>query len=79
MSPEVLSIIGILLGLAILIVFALKGVPLYVLAPLAALVVAIFLAVPYWKANWAVKNRRRSVSAGVQPRDPAWNRRSNHA
>jgi H+/gluconate symporter-like permease len=42
MSPEVLSIIGILLGLAILIVFALKGVPLYVLAPLAALVVAIF-------------------------------------
>lgn len=42
MSPEVLSIIGILLGLAILIVFALKGVSLYVLAPLAALVVAIF-------------------------------------
>ena len=46
---------------------------------ISALVVAIFLAVPYWKANWAVKNRRRSVSAGVQPRDPAWNRRSNHA
>lgn len=42
MSPEVLSIIGILLGLAILIVFALKGVSLYVLAPFAALVVAIF-------------------------------------
>lgn len=39
---EVLSIIGILLGLLVLIVFALKGVPLYVLAPLAALVVAIF-------------------------------------
>jgi len=39
---EVLSIIGILLGLLILIVFALRGVPLYVLAPLAALVVAIF-------------------------------------
>ena len=46
---------------------------------ISALVVAIFLAVPYWKANWAVKNRRRSVSAGVQSRDPAWNRRSNHA
>ena len=46
---------------------------------ISALVVAIFLAIPYWKANWAVKNRRRSVSAGVQPRDPAWNRRSNHA
>lgn len=42
MSPEVLSIIGILLGLAILIVLAMKGVSLYVLAPLAALVVAIF-------------------------------------
>lgn len=42
MTPEILSIIGILLGLAVLIVFALKGVPLYVLAPLAALVVAIF-------------------------------------
>jgi len=39
---EVLSIVGILLGLLVLIVFALKGVPLYVLAPLAALVVAIF-------------------------------------
>ena len=46
---------------------------------ISALVVAIFLAIPYWKANWAVKNRRRSVSAGVQHRDPAWNRRSNHA
>ena len=46
---------------------------------ISALVVAIFLAIPYWKAIWAVKNRRRSVSAGVQPRDPAWNRRSNHA
>ncbi len=46
---------------------------------ISALGVAIFLAIPYWKANWAVKNRRRSVSAGVQPRDPAWNRRSNHA
>ena len=46
---------------------------------ISALVVAVFLAIPYWKANWAVKNRRRSVSAGVQPRDPAWNRRSNHA
>ena len=46
---------------------------------ISALVVAIFLAVPYWKANWAVKNRRRSVSAGVQSRDSAWNRRSNHA
>lgn len=42
MSPEILSIIGILIGLGILIVFALKGVPLYVLAPLAALVVALF-------------------------------------
>lgn len=42
MSPEILSIIGILLGLAILIVLAMKGVSLYVLAPLAALVVAIF-------------------------------------
>lgn len=42
MSPEVLSIIGILLGLAVLIVLAMKGVSLYVLAPLAALVVAIF-------------------------------------
>lgn len=27
MSPEILSIIGILIGLGILIVFALKGVP----------------------------------------------------
>ena len=42
MSPEILSIIGILLGLAVLVIFALKGVSLYVLAPLAALVVAIF-------------------------------------
>ena len=42
MSPEVMSIIGILLGLAVLIVLAMKGVSLYVLAPLAALVVAIF-------------------------------------
>ena len=40
MSPEILSIIGILLGLAVLVIFALKGVSLYVLAPLAALVVA---------------------------------------
>ena len=37
-----MSIIGILLGLAVLIVLAMKGVSLYVLAPLAALVVAIF-------------------------------------
>lgn len=42
MSPEILSIIGILLGLAVLVVFAMKGVSLYVLAPLAALVVAVF-------------------------------------
>ena len=46
---------------------------------ISALVVAIFLAIPYWKANWAVKNNRRGGSAGVQSRDPAWNRRSNHA
>ncbi len=39
---EILSIIGIILGLFILIYFAMKGVALYVLAPLAALVVAIF-------------------------------------
>ena len=42
MSSEVLSIIGILLGLLILIIFAMRGVSLYVLAPLAALVVAVF-------------------------------------
>ena len=27
---------------------------------ISALVVAIFLAVPYWKNNWALKNRRRT-------------------
>ena len=42
MSPEIISIIGIILGLAVLIVFALKGVSLYILAPAAAVVVAIF-------------------------------------
>lgn len=42
MSPEVLSIIGILAGLAVLVILAMKGVSLYVIAPLAALVVAIF-------------------------------------
>lgn len=42
MGSEMISIIGILLGLAVLIVLAMRGVSLYVLAPLAALVVAIF-------------------------------------
>lgn len=42
MSPEILSIIGILLGLGVLIVFAMRGVSLHVLAPLAALVAAYF-------------------------------------
>lgn len=42
MSPEIISIIGILVGLAALIVLAMKGVSLYISAPLAAAVVAIF-------------------------------------
>ena len=42
MSPEIISIIGILVGLGALIVLAMKGVSLYISAPLAAAVVAIF-------------------------------------
>ena len=42
---------------------------------ISALVVAIFLAIPYWKANWAVKNRRRAYPPACS-RDPAWNRRA---
>ena len=46
---------------------------------ISALVVAIFLAIPYWKANWAVKKppperiRRRAAQRS------RLNRRSNHA
>ncbi|MDD6716740.1 MAG: hypothetical protein PUF49_10265 [Firmicutes bacterium] len=42
MSAEIISIIGILIGLTILVVFSLRGISLYILAPLAALVVAAF-------------------------------------
>lgn len=42
MSPEILSVIGILLALACLIFFALKGISIYILAPLSAIIVILF-------------------------------------
>ena len=46
---------------------------------ISALVVAVFLAVPYWKSGLDQKNRRRARSAGAEGKDPVWKRRSTHA
>ena len=46
---------------------------------LPSLVVAVFLAIPYWKSGLDQKNRRRARSAGAEGTDPVWKRRSTHA
>lgn len=66
MTPEMISLIGILIGLVFLVYVAFKGYPLLLVAPLAALIVAVFsglnpleaLKTSYMPgfANFAVKN-----------------------
>ena len=45
---------------------------------ISALVVAVFLAIPYWKSGLDQKNRR-ARSTGAEGTDPVWKRRSTHA
>lgn len=46
MSPEVISLLGILIGLAFLIVVAYKGLPLLFVAPISALIVILISGMP---------------------------------
>ena len=46
---------------------------------ISALVVAVFLAVPYWKGELALKKHRNIPTAGADGKAPVWKRRSTHA
>lgn len=46
-----LSLLGLLLGLALLIWLTMRGVNLFILAPLCALLVALFNGIPFWLSD----------------------------